>query len=297
MFPETNNVSQTTVAKIGKFKASKMIVSESWNILKQDKELAWFPVMSFIVSLITLLVFAAVVFFVVLSGNINSVMDFSSSGGEAWGYIILFVYYTLIFFVTNYFLAAMYIIINGRFKGQNLSISDGLGGANKILGKIFVWSLISATVGVILRIISDKSKIIGKIVSALLGAAWSIMTYFSLPSLVIGGSSIKDSFRDSASIIRKTWGEAIIINFGVGLFFFLLTVVALLISLIIVIISPTTIVVISVGVLFLLYIIAITIISSTLGSIFKLALYEYGKNGTIPTGFTPELITGAIKKK
>jgi hypothetical protein len=38
------------------------------------------------------------------------------------------------------------------------------------------------------------------------------------------------------------------------------------------------------------------IISSTLSSIFKLALYNYAKTGQVPEGFSEELIIGAIKK-
>ena len=33
-------------ATLGKFKASRLIVKESWGILKQDKALMWFPVIS-----------------------------------------------------------------------------------------------------------------------------------------------------------------------------------------------------------------------------------------------------------
>ena len=49
--------------------------------------------------------------------------------------------------------------------------------------------------------------------------------------------------------------------------------------------------------LFTLYGVALVVVSSTLSVIFKLALYEYAKTGTIPAGFSPELVQGAIKKK
>jgi hypothetical protein len=42
-------------------------------------------------------------------------------------------------------------------------------------------------------------------------------------------------------------------------------------------------------------VIALTVISSTLSSIFKLALYEYATTGNIPSGFSPELIQNAIR--
>jgi hypothetical protein len=41
--------------------------------------------------------------------------------------------------------------------------------------------------------------------------------------------------------------------------------------------------------------IALIIISTTLSSIFKLAIYQYAKTGIVPAGFTPSLIAGAVK--
>lgn len=280
--------------KIGKFKASRMIVSESWNILKQDKELAWFPVFSAFASLVALVVMAVLFFSIVMGSNIHAFDGTSKNEMDIFGYVIMFVYYLVMFFITNYFLAGVYTIVHGRFSGQNLSLNDGINNANKNLGKIFLWSLISATVGVVLQIIADKSKIIGKIVVSLLGAAWGILTYFSLPSLIIGQKSVTDSFKESASVIRRTWGETIIVNFGVGLFFGLLIFLAIIVSIGVVVLVPIRVVFIITFILFIIFLIAITIISSTLSTIFKLALYEFAITGNVPQGFTPDLVKGAV---
>ena len=151
--------------------------------------------------------------------------------------------------------------------------------------------------GVVLQIISDKSKLVGKLVVGLLGAAWGILTYFSLPSLIIGKTSVADSFKQSASVIRKTWGETIIINLGVGLFFGLLVFLALALMIGVIILAPTFPVVISMLLLFVIFIVLITIISSSLGAIFKLALFEYATTGKIPDGFSRELIQNAVRTK
>lgn len=288
---------QASVApiKIGKFKASRMIVSESWKVLKQDKELAWFPVFSAIASIVALIVMGVLFFFFVMGSNIHAFESTDKNTMDVLGYAIMLVYYLVMFFITNYFLAGIYTIVHGRFSGQNLSLNDGINNANKNLGKIFLWSLISATVGVLLQIIADKSKIVGKIIVSLLGAAWAILTYFSLPSLIIGQKSVTDSFKESASVIRKTWGETIIVNFGVGLFFGLIIFLAIIISIGIVVIAPTKLVFILVVTLFVIFLIAITIISSTLSSIFKLALYEFAITGNVPQGFTPDLVRGAVR--
>jgi hypothetical protein len=282
---------------MGKFKASRTIVRESWNILKQDKEIMWFPVLSAIVSIIALMIMAAVMYFVLLSGNLDNLKEVKKEGMDPFSYVVLFVYYLVMFFILNFFQAGIYIIAHGRFNGQDLSFRDGINGAIENSGKIFAWSFISATVGVILRIIADRSRLIGKLVVFLLGSAWRILTYFSLLSLVIGKTTVQNSFKDSASIIRKTWGETIIIKLSVGLFFSLLVFLGLALGIGIIILVPTLPVVIGVIVLFIIYAVVLTIVSSALDSIFKLALYEYATTGKAPQGFTPELILHAVRGK
>ncbi len=282
--------------KIGKFKASLMIVKESFEILKQDKEMLWFPVLSAIVSIIALIIMGSIFFFVGMGGNIHYFANTGKSAINILSYIILFVYYLVMYMITNFFLVGIYTIGHGRFNGQNLTFSDGIRGAMSNLGKIFVWSAISSTVGIILHAIGSK-KGIGKFIAAILGTAWNILTFFSLPSLVIGHSSIMGSFKDSASIIRKTWGETLIVKFGAGFFFRILSFLGILLAIGIMIAVPVKQIIILVGILLIIFITALTIISSTLGSIFKLALYEYAKNGVVPKGFTPMLVENAVSSK
>ncbi len=304
MPPETNQAPTSqilpppplTPTKIGKFKASRIIIKESWAVLKQDKEIMWFPVVSALSTILVVFIMVAIFFLVVWGGNFELFKESSTQKlNDVYVYGILLIYYIVTFFVVNFFQAGLYIIVQARFSGQNLSFGDGINGAMKHFSKIFLWSLISATVGVILQIISDKSRIVGKIVASLLGAAWGILTYFSLPSLVIGNSSVKDSFKESASIIRKTWGETIIVNFGAGLFFGLLGFFLFAISVAIVILIPTWYIFIIVGILFVISLIVIAIVSSTLNSIFKLVLFNYARTGQVPQGFSADIVKSAVK--
>ena len=294
MPPEAQAVPVTPApVKMGKFAASRTIVRESWSILKQDKELLLFPIISAIISLIAI---GGLIFWYMTSMPSVDAESVKENTGVA-EYAFLLVYYVVLFFIANFFQVAMYMIISARFNGQNLGFGDGMKGAWENMGKIFLWSLISATVGVILRAIADKSEIVGKIVAGILGAAWNIMTYFSLLSLVIGGKSVKDSFKESASIIRKTWGETLIVNVGVGFFFGLITLGVAFALFVLAAIIQDFIVAIALAVIFVLYLACLSVVSSTLGAIFKFALYEYGRSGKIIPGFTADVVVNAFKKK
>ena len=63
---------------------------------------------------------------------------------------------------------------------------------------------------------------------------------------------------------------------------------------ILIILIPLPEVVIVISILYILFLITLIVLSSTLGAIFKLALYEYASTGVVQQGFTPEIIQGAI---
>ncbi len=280
---------------MGRFKASKLIAIESWGVLRHDKEMLLFPLLSVVLSFALTAVFLLFIFFSVLGGDWMQIKNIEANELDPMAYVLFFVFYVLNFFIINFFQSAVFIMTNARFSGQDHTFSQTLKETMTRVDRIFIWSLISATVGIILKIISDKFKQIGIIVSMIFGSAWSVLTYFSLPSLVIGQTTVTGSFKESASLIRKTWGETIIINFGAGLFFGVLNILTIFVCLGLALLIPEATVFFVLVLIVLL--VLITTISSILGSIFKLAIYQYAKTGVIPQSFSSELVLNAIKSK
>ena len=287
--------------KIGKWKASEIIAKESWAIFKQDKEIIWFPIISALVAILALVGMGLIYYFAARGdlhlslAGLEQVFDEDREMNEFCIYVVFFIYYVISFSIANFFQAGLLAVVQARFSGQDLTFRDGMRAANGKMGRIFIWSLISATVGVVLRAISEKSKLIGKIVIALVGAAWNLLTYFSLPALVIGDLSIKESFKESAALIKKTWGETIIINVGAGLFFMAHIIAAIFFFGFLGFVFPSIFLVFVI--LAVIYIIGLSMIYSALNSIFKLALYNYARTGVTPAGFSPELVKNAMGPK
>ena len=98
---------------------------------------------------------------------------------------------------------------------------DGLALARQHIGKIFVWALITATVGMILRAIQERSGIVGRIVIGIVGIAWSVLTFFVVPVLLYEPVGVGESIKRSASIFRQRWGEQFIGNATIGLAIFI----------------------------------------------------------------------------
>src|SRR5205807_7054495 len=110
-----------------------------------------------------------------------------------------------------------------RFRGGNPTIADGLRAARERITQIIAWAFLAATVGVALRIIAERVGFIGKIVIAILGAAWTVATYFVVPVLVVEKLGPYVALKRSTAIIKKTWGESLVSNVGIGLITTLVT--------------------------------------------------------------------------
>lgn len=292
---QSSDQTQTPQRKIGRFKASMMITKESWEILKQDKEMMLFPILSSIASLVLMGLVGTIVFFVTLSGDFKNI---ESMEGASYGFelIVAFLVYFVTFFVTIFFQTGIITIVKGRLNGQDLTFGDGMRSALNKIGKIAKWSLVASTVGVVLKTISDHSEILGRIVVAIMGAAWNVLTFFIAPILIVEDLTIKESLEKSVSTIKKVWGEAVIVNVGVGLFFGILFLIGFLAYIPLIFTGNVTILIVA-AIALAIYAVILTIISSVLSVIFKVVLYEYASTGNVPRGFSKEAIDMAFGEK
>lgn len=141
---------------------------------------------------------------------------------------LTFLFYFLNYFVIVFFNSALVACAIIRFRGGDPTVADGFRAAGKRLPVIFGWALASATVGLILKMIESRNEKIGAIVSMVLGAGWTIATYFVVPVLVVENVGPVDAVKRSWSVIKKTWGESIGANFGVGFMVFIGSVLCLI---------------------------------------------------------------------
>ena len=282
-----------TPKKLGKLKASKMLIKQRLNLLKKDKEVLLFPILSSIAVLIILIFVILITLFVFDAKEILTEEGSTESLSTSW-YIFIFVMNIISMFIVTYFQAGLVTIVEARINGQDKSFKDGINNANAHIGKIFTWSLISATVGLVLQIISDKSKWAGKLVATLFGAAWGIVTIFIIPVLILDDLSIKDSIKKSGNIIKHMWGETIIMNFSTGLFFGLIIFAIFTLSIILGILTGFVITFIILPIILTMFTI---LLSNTLGAVFKIVLYHYATTNKIVEGFDKDLVMGAVKKK
>jgi len=268
------------------------IGKECLQVLRQDKELVVFPVLSGLACLIVMISFALPLW---ASSTDGGMADGAESIVTVVHYVVLFAFYLVNYLVILFFNSALISCAIIRFRGGNPTVSDGLRAAWNRLPQIFSWALVSATVGIVLRIVESQSERFGQIISALLGSMWSLMTYFVLPVLVVERTGPVDAVKRSMAMMRETWGEMLVASVGVGLIVFVAILPA--IGLIVLGFMSGALlggVLVVVGVLLLL---VIFLVSSAMQSILQAALYLFAAEGTSPPQFDSSLLECAFRSR
>jgi len=268
----------------------------SWHVIMTDKKLLWFPVVS---GILFLLVSAS--FLIPLAVLQHQGQLFDAKGHfHVWVYPILFAFYFCNYFVMIFCNAALVSCTLLRFNGETPTLGDGLRAAMARLPQIAAWALLSATVGLLLKAVEQAHEKVGQFIASLLGTAWSIMTYFVVPILVVEKVGPFDAVKRSMSLMKKTWGEALAGNVGMGFFLFLLAlpIVLLLVLGFFLVTQPQMqvvglIVIVAAGLAFLGYL----AVSAAMHTIFMTAIYQFASSERVPEGFERDRMARAFASR
>lgn len=271
----------------GALSRSFQLVKESFKVLQKDKEIMLFPLISGIITILLFVSFVApIYFFVGIENLVNNYLYYS----------LLFLYYFISYFVVVFFNAGLITCANMRLNGKDPTFGDGFNNATRHLGKIFLWVLISATIGLVLRYIANRTNTVGRIIVAITGMAWSLLTFFVLPVLVLENKSVVQSIKTSGNLFKKTWGENVIGQVSISTFFGILAMLGVMI-LAIAFITGSLFIIVSGVLVTVLYWSILVLVSSSLGGIFTTALYQYANTGKISPVYSPDFIKSAFKQK
>lgn len=269
------------------------LARESWRVLKQDKELLVFPLLSGLACALVLVSFVAPLWG---TDYARELLDDRQMPRDPLAYAILFAFYFVNYFVIVYFNSALVACAIIRLRGGDPTVSDGLRAANARLPQILAWAAVSATVGLLLKAIESRSEKAGQIASALVGAAWSIATYFVVPVLVVEQVGPIDAVKRSFAILRKTWGESVVGNFGIGIVVFLASLAAIVPAVIGVLTGTTAGAVAGIALTAVLLVL-ISLVSAALHTIILAALYLFAADGQAPRQFDARLLKEAYRTK
>lgn len=273
------------------------LVKASAAVLRSDKELVVFPIVSAIALLLVL-----VAFFLPLEsiGFFDGLLD---PGVFEIG--VVFVFYLVQYFVMIFANSALVGAALIRLRGGDPTLGDGFGIAKSHLGSILGYAAIAATVGMILKFLSQAGEsegrgnplaLIGALVSSIVGMAWSLATFLAVPVLVAEDVGPVEAIKRSSKLLKKTWGEQVVGGLSIGLIFglFAVAVVILGIAAAVFVADTSPAAAVAIVVLLVLILLSTGLISSTLGGIYSAAVYNYAVGGDAGEFFREDLIKNAF---
>ena len=275
------------------FTRSWELVKASWSVLRDDKELLVFPVISSIAVVLVMVSFAVPMF---LAGVFEGGF---AEGFPVVGFVLAFLFYVVQYIVIFYCNSALIGAAMIRLDGGQPTLRDGFRIASERFGAIVGYALISATVGVILRSIAHRG-FIGRIIASVLGFGWNLATFLAVPILVVEGIGPVEAVKRSTQLLKKTWGEQIVGNIGIGLAFSIITAVTAFVffgALFAAISTQVPALIVAAVAVFIVALVALGLVGSPHTAISTAAVYRYAVKGDGGAAFPPALVSEAFRAK
>lgn len=190
--------------------------------------------------------------------------------------------------ITIFFNVALASCATRSMDGQDTKVGEGIAVASRRLPQVLAWAAVAFVVGLILRLLDELAdeapfplSLVANIGVALLGMAWSVLTFLVIPVVALEGLGPREALTRSKTLVLAKWGEGLAGNVGISLVVTLLTAVPGVV-LVMLGLGAGILAVTALGVL---VIVGGAILGSTLQQVFAVALYRYALTGQAPTGF------------
>jgi hypothetical protein len=276
----------------------------SWAVIKLHPKLLLLPIFSGLAFLALISAIGVSVFAGSKSDYVRHLTD-TVRHDEPVVYAALFAFYFVCTFIIVFFNSALVFCALESFAGKEPSLRKGLATAAGRLPQILAWSFVAATVGLILNalqnFLKDKLGFLGALLGGIGELAWSVVTYFVVPVLVVDGVGPIEAVKRSSGILRRTWGEAVGGEGGLGAISLLLMLpVILVIGLVAAAgrgLNADAATVVVLASIVVPYVLALTVVFTALATIFRTGAYIYATTGKAPSSMDPELLQAAFRKK
>ena len=263
------------------------LTKKSWALLNGHRELVRFPLYGGIATIILGLVFL---------GPGAFALD-KHTYGIGVPLVVIGIYVLSV--VGIYFSVGLAACADLIFRGQNATVSDGIAVANARFSQICGWAALSTAVGLIIGLLENQGGAIGDLAGRLIGMAWSLITFLSVPVIAIEGTGPIETLKRSGALFKQRWGAQITGNIAIGGIVFLIGFLpgAALIAAGVIIWPSVGFAGAVLVVIGALVVCVALLISKALSGIFGVALYRYALEGEVVGGFTQDDLESAVKPK
>ena len=279
-----------------RFERSWDLANACAGLLREDKSLLIFPLLSSIAMVLIVASFAVPLYPLVTLMSVQGYVHTLDS----LVYVGLIVFYLIQFTIVTFFNTALVEVAMDRLDGGDATTADGLRRAWARFPTIVAYSAIAASVGTVLRLIGERVGFIGKIVIGLIGLVWAVATALVVPVLAAEDVGPIEAVQRSVELIKRSWGEDLIGNAGIGLAFgVVMAVVAFcggLLFLAAVSVHSASFAVLVLAIL-VVTLCATALAQATLSGLYSAALYRYAAGETKTGDIDPGLLESAFRAR
>jgi hypothetical protein len=283
---------------LSRFERSWQLVGASWKVLRSDRELLILPILSGLATALVVATFGLPVLAAAALDPQHAKQTLSEP--DALLYAWFFLFYVVQYFVVIFFNTALVGAALERLDGGDPTVASALSLACRRIDAILGYAILSATIGVLLRALSERFGLVGRLLGAGAGLAWTVMTFLVVPVLAAEGSGPVAAIQQSAALLRRSWGENLIGSGGISV-----ATSALLAWVMFfgcaggmlsfhhddVVLGIATLA--GSGVVLL----GILLVGAALSAVYQAAVYYYAVAGEPPRGFDRDLLRGAFGPK
>jgi hypothetical protein len=286
---------------MGAWDRSWSVTRTTFEVIRKDREILWFPILSAMFSLL----FAAALVVPSFAIHVAHAVGGTRAVLDPLRVVVLFVTYFGLSFIATFFNVCVVHTTRVRLSGGDATFHESIRFALSRAHRIAGWSLVSASLGILLRgldAVAERSGMGGKILLGILRAvletAWSISTIFVVPSMVYKDLGPLDAIRDSAGTLKRSWGESLVRIYGLGLIAILcaLPCIAVVVCGVVVAASVPAagFALIALGVLAG---IAVFVVFGVADTVFSTVLYHWSTSGVAPLGFDAAQLSSAFRPR
>lgn len=286
---------------LDRFFRSCRLVKASWDVLRSDQELLIMPILSIGTTILVLFAWA------MSARALGFRMPDPQNGKALFAetdpavYVWIFTAYLLMYFVIFFFNTALVGAALERLEGGNPTLGSAFSLSLQRIGPILGYAALSATVGVLMAAVVERfGALLGRLLGVGFGFVWTVTTFLVVPILAAQGVGPITAVAESASLVRKTWGENLIGNVGISLAMSAIAFTIMVFGGLFGLAayrqgSPELVVMIVSAAAALIALSAV--VGSALQGIYVAAVYRYAVSGEPPWGFDKFALEGAFRKK
>ena len=278
---------------MGRIKRGWTLSKQSWAVVKSDKSLLAFPIISVVAAIITMIIF--------FGGGAAMAVAIDSP----WGALPLVIIGAYLLTVVGVFSSvALASCATEALEGRDTTVGQGIRAARGRMKVIFAWAAVALFVGALIAVIQSLlQEVAGGIASAIFGGlagfAWAVATFFVIPVIALDGLGPKEALKTSAHVVKERWGEGVVGSSAIGLITFFVAILPAFAMMVLgfVLAGSSAVgggLLITIGVL--VFVIAM-LFQSTITAVFRVALYRYATEGDVIGGFDREALESAFVPK